>query len=550
MAGHPNADAANELLNILKQLQAQLAKADLEQLFAQDHQQDSRPDIRAAARSAALVLEGSPEPVLIADRDGSFVYVNGAFTRIFGWGPEEIHTSPSLFLPEEQLPLFRLRMQEAATATTQLRFETQVLTKDSRLLDTLLGIGCIQGSDSSVLGLLLHFTEVSSYKTVEKQLRQSQKMEALSNMAAGIAHEFNNILMGIQGRTSLTLMEQTLSDSAHEHLKEVEEYIYRASGLTQMLLSFSRGEKLDFQPTDLNELVTNSVDMFGRARQEIIIHQTEQPDIWTVDVDRDHIEQILMNLFVNAWQAMPNGGELFVQTENTTFEDPSPLFSELVPGRYVKVSVRDTGFGMDEETLERVFEPFFTTHENIGAGLGLSSVYGIVKNHQGHITITSSPDKGTTVEIYFPARDAARETRLAAEAQGLEETQTGTETILIVDNEQMIIDVSQKLLETLGYTVLTALGGRSALEIYEREKEAIDLVILDIIMPDLSGDEVYPRLKFMNPEVKVLISSGYSISGVATKLLNQGCNGFIQKPFNLKLLSHKVREVLDSREAG
>ncbi len=549
MAGQPQSKELNKLLQILKKLQAYLADADLEQLLTGDVQQQPENDIQALTRSAAALLAGSPEPTLISDRDGAFVYANAAFTRIFGWSSDEIKKNQSLFLPEDQQPLIQSKMREAQNRIAQLRFETQVLTKDAQLLDTLLSIGCLQGSDSNVPGLLLHLTEISSYKNVEKHLRQAQKMEALSNMAAGIAHEFNNILMGIQGRTSLTLMEQELSNTAYDHLKEVEAYIYRASGLTQMLLSFSRGEKLDYQAADLNEIVATSVDMFGRARQEITIHLKEQPDIWSVEVDRDHIEQILMNIFVNAWQSMPNGGELSVETQNTMYEDPSPIFSELVPGRYVKITVTDTGFGMDEETLERVFEPFFTTRENIGAGLGLSSVYGIVKNHQGHINVSSRQGKGTTVTIYFPARDAELETTPGQKTQVLEEMQTGSETILVVDNEQMIIDVSQKLLETLGYEVLTALGGKSALEIYEREKEAIDLIILDIIMPDMGGDEVYPILKSMNPEVKVLISSGYSISGVATKLLNQGCSGFIQKPFNLKLLSHKVREVLDSRES-
>ncbi len=549
MAGQPQSEELNELLQILKKLQAYLADADLEQLLTGDVQQQPGNDIRALTRSAAALLAGSPEPTLISDRDGAFVYANAAFTRIFGWSSDEIKKNQSLFLPEEQRPLIQSKMREAQNRVAQLRFETQILTKDAQLLDALLSIGCIQGSDSNVSGLLLHLTEISSYKNVEKNLRQAQKMEALSNMAAGIAHEFNNILMGIQGRTSLTLMEQELSNSAYDHLKEVEAYIYRACGLTQMLLSFSRGEKLDYQTADLNEIVATSVDMFGRARQEITIHFKEQPDIWSVEVDRDHIEQILMNIFVNAWQSMPNGGELYVETQNTMYEDPSPSFSELVPGRYVKITVTDTGFGMDEETLERVFEPFFTTRENIGAGLGLSSVYGIVKNHQGHINISSRQGKGTTVTIYFQARDAELEKTPGQKTQVLEEMQTGSETILVVDNEQMIIDVSQKLLETLGYEVLTALGGKSALEIYEREKEAIDLIILDIVMPDMGGDEVYPILKSMNPEVKVLISSGYSISGVATKLLSQGCSGFIQKPFNLKLLSHKVREVLDSRES-
>jgi two-component system cell cycle sensor histidine kinase/response regulator CckA len=261
-----------------------------------------------------------------------------------------------------------------------------------------------------------------------------------------------------------------------------------------------------------------------------------------VEVDRGQMEQVFMNLFVNAWQAMPGGGEIYLETENVDLDDARAISYSVRPGRYVKISVTDTGTGMDEKTRERIFDPFFTTKGmGRGTGLGLATVYGIIKGHKGAINVYSEPGHGTTFTIYLPASER--------EVIG-EKTETwtiamGTETILLVDDEKMVLEVSREMLEFLGYRVYAAGSGQEALAVYMEKRNEIDLVILDMIMPGISGGETFDRLREINSAVRVLLSSGYSINGEAKHILDRGCNGFIQKPFHLTKLSRKIREVLD-----
>jgi signal transduction histidine kinase/CheY-like chemotaxis protein len=378
---------------------------------------------------------------------------------------------------------------------------------------------------------------------LEAQLQQMQRMEALGTLGGGVAHDFNNLLMGIQGRTSLMLMDKDSSHPDFEHLKGIEDYVKSAANLTKQLLGFARGGKYEVKPTDINELVKKSSNMFGRTKKEIKIHGKYQKDVWTIESDQGQIEQVLMNLYVNAWQAMPGGGELYLQTENVSLDEDYIKLFGIEPGRYVKISVTDTGVGMDEATRQRIFEPFFTTKEmGRGTGLGLASVYGIIKNHGGFINVYSEKGEGAAFNIYLPASESEVRGR---RPEVSEDVRHGDETVLLVDDEDMIIDVGEQLLQKLGYEVLIARSGKEAIEIYEKDKDKIDIVILDMIMPDMSGGDTFDSLKETNPEIKVLLSTGYSIDGQATEILNRGCNGFIHKPFNMKQLSGKLREILD-----
>jgi two-component system cell cycle sensor histidine kinase/response regulator CckA len=249
-----------------------------------------------------------------------------------------------------------------------------------------------------------------------------------------------------------------------------------------------------------------------------------------------------VNIYLNAWHAMPDGGDLYIRTENVALDDTYVSPYEVKPGRYVKISVTDTGVGMDKETLGRIFEPFFTTKEmGQGTGLGLATVYGIIKNHGGFVNVYSEEGHGTTFTQYLPASDK----QVRKEPEPLVEFLEGKETILFVDDEKLIIDTVKELLTNLGYRVLSAQGGRDAIAVYEAHKDHIHMVILDLIMPDLGGGAVYDRLKEINPNVKVLLSSGYSLGGAAQEILDRGCNDFIQKPFNLSRLSQKIRVLLD-----
>jgi signal transduction histidine kinase len=375
-----------------------------------------------------------------------------------------------------------------------------------------------------------------------KLFQQAQKMEAVGTLAGGIAHDFNNILMGIQGRTSLMLMEM---DPGHRHytpLSGIEEMAKKGSELTKQLLSFARGGKYEVKPTDLNKLVKDQNRMFSRTKKEIALREKHAKNLWVSEVDPVQIEQVLLNIYLNAWQAMPDGGDLFIETDNCTLDENFVRPFQVKPGKYVRISVTDTGMGMDEETRHRVFEPFFTTKETgDGTGLGLASAYGIIKNHGGIINVQSAVGRGTTFDIYLPASDKEVLEEKAPSADVL----TGTETILLVDDEGTILDVGNEMLTALGYKVMSAKSGKKALEVYTENKDEIDLVILDMIMPEMSGGEVYDRIKEVNPNAKALLSTGYGIDGQATKILDRGCNGFIQKPFNLKDLSGKIRGVLD-----
>ena len=386
--------------------------------------------------------------------------------------------------------------------------------------------------------------DVTAVKDMKAQLQQAQKMEAIGTLAGGIAHDFNNLLMGIQGRTSIMLMGKDSSHPDLEHLRGIENYIGNAVTLTRQLLGFARGGKYEVKPTDLNELVQKETRMFGRTKKEIAIHERYEKNLWSVEIDRGQIQQVLLNLHVNAWQAMPGGGDLYLETENVTLDENYIKPFSVEPGRYVKLSITDTGVGMDKATQERIFDPFFTTKEmGRGTGLGLASAYGIIKNHSGFINVYSEKGHGSTFSIYLPASDE----ELIEANKTAKDISRGFETVLFVDDEGMITEIAEDLLKLLGYKVLIARSGKKAVEIYEENGELIDIVILDMIMPSMSGGDTYDRLKEMNPDVKVLLSSGYSINGQATEILGRGCKGFIQKPFKMKEISQKLREILDEK---
>jgi len=385
-------------------------------------------------------------------------------------------------------------------------------------------------------------------RTLEIQMQQAQKMESIGTLAGGIAHDFNNILMGIQGNASLMLLKTDSNQAFYEKLKNIEAYVENGTELTRQLLGFARRGKYHTIATDINSIIEKSASLFGRTKKEIRIRKDLTPDVYTVEVDRGQIEQALLNLYVNAWQAMPEGGDLYLKTENVildaNFENIQPYKVEV--GKYVKITVADSGSGFDDETKKRIFEPFFTTKEmGRGTGLGLASVYGIIKSHGGYINVHSQKGEGATFAIYLPA--SAKEVRQEKVEPVQKTVAKGTGTILLIDDEEMIIKVGEELLQELGYKVISARSGDEAIQIYERNADKIDLIVMDMIMPGMGGGETFDRLKAMNPAIKVLLSSGYSINGQASKILERGCDGFIQKPFNINQLSEKIQGIISKK---
>jgi PAS domain S-box-containing protein len=386
--------------------------------------------------------------------------------------------------------------------------------------------------------------EEEEKQKLEIQIQQAMKMEAIGTLAGGIAHDFNNLLMGIQGYTSLMLLNAAPGQTCYDRLKSIEQQVLSGADLTKQLLGFARRGRYEVKTTDMNDLVQRTASLFGRTKKEIRIQGKYAEGLWSVDVDQGQIEQALLNLFINAWQAMPGGGMLYLETSNVVLDENYVKPYEIQVGPYAKLSVTDTGVGMDEKTRLRIFEPFFTTKEmRRGTGLGLASTYGIVKGHGGIINVYSERGHGTTFNIYLPASNEG----VLFEEQGVGEIKSGQETILLVDDENIIIEVTQEILEELGYQVMIAQNGEEALEIYKQNKDKIDLVILDMIMPGMGGGDVYDRMKETNPEVEVILSSGYSINGEAMEIMERGVRSFLQKPFTVTDLSRRIREVLDKK---
>ncbi|MDH3838200.1 MAG: PAS domain S-box protein, partial [Desulfobacteraceae bacterium] len=489
-----------------------------------------------------IVLETNPDPVVVYDMEGKVTYFNRAFTNVFGWTLEECFgKSMDVFVPGDAWPETKMMINKVLSGENFSGIETRRFTKEGSIIPVSISGAIYMGEDGDPMGSVINLRDISEQKELVIQLQQAQKMEAVGTLAGGIAHDFNNLLMGIQGCTSLLSFDIDSNHPNFEYLNRIEDYIKNAANLTKQLLGFARRGKYEIKPTDMNEIINKSSDMFGRTKKEIVIHKKSQADIWAVEVDPSQIEQVILNLYVNAWQAMAGTGELYLQTENVILDDNDVKPYGVKSGRYVKISVTDTGAGIDETIQHRIFDPFFTTKEmSRGTGLGLASAYGIIKSHGGFINVYSREGDGTTFNIFLPAS----EKKILKETMLQKEIIKGTETVLLVDDEEMIIDVGRDVLEKLGYEVLIAKSGKEAIEIYRMNQKKIDMVILDMVMPEMGGGDTYDKLRDVNPNIKVLLSSGYSIDGQASKILSRGCDGFIQKPFDIKTLSLEIRTTL------
>jgi two-component system cell cycle sensor histidine kinase/response regulator CckA len=492
------------------------------------------------------IIEASPAFFVAIEADGRIILMNKSMLTALGYAEDDVIGKDYLtdFVPNDEREMLNKIFDQLVIKKEATLNENHVLTKDGRTL-------LVEWHSMPVINDKSEFEyffgvgiDITERKKLESQLIQARKMEAVGTLAGGIAHNFNNLLTVMQGYISLMLMDFDEKHMNNKYLKNIEEQIQSGARLTRQLLGFARSGKYEVRPINLNDIIEKTAILFGHTKKEVIIQKKFEKDLWIVEIDQGQIEQSLLNLFVNAWQAMPGGGTLNLETGNILLQESFTRVHYCKPGKYVKVSVADTGVGIDEEKKERIFDPFFTTKElGHGTGLGLASVYGIIKSHGGIIDVYSSKGHGSTFNIYLPASGKQMESLSPIP----ERIQLGEGTILLVDDEEVVIDVCVKLLYALGYKAHVAKSGKEAVEIYKLKKDEIDLVILDIIMPGQGGVEVYYALKEIKSDVKILLSSGYTIDENTRELMDHGCRGFIQKPYTIHELSNKILDVLKTQ---
>jgi C4-dicarboxylate-specific signal transduction histidine kinase/ActR/RegA family two-component response regulator len=396
-------------------------------------------------------------------------------------------------------------------------------------------------------------TDITSNKTLEEkrqqaeqQLQQAQKLEAIGTLAGGIAHDFNNLMMGMMGNVNLVMYELDQDHPHYKKLERIEQQIESGAKLTRQLLGYARKGTYEIRPIDINTLLQECAETFGRTRKQIRIHRNLDKHLWGTRADWTQVEQVLLNLFINASDAMPDGGDLHLSTSNCKHTQITGRPFRPKPGSYVAVKVTDTGVGMPPEIRERIFDPFFTTKEmGRGTGLGLASAYGIIKGHGGYIDVTSTLGKGTAFTLYLPAVDAVDQKRAAAKKHYIHH---GEGTILLVDDEEVVLNVAHQMLDKLGYTVLPARSGGDGLQLFAQHQGRIDLVILDMVMPDMNGGDVFDKIQEIRPGVPILLASGYSLEGPAEEIMERGCRGFIQKPYGITTLGETVKDILNNPE--
>jgi len=501
-------------------------------------------ELRREKENFRVLVEESPLGISLIDETGRYKYINPRFIEMFGYTLADVPTGVEWF--DRAYPSELYRDQVLSGWINDLK-KAGPEESEHRTFS----VRCKDGSDKLILfrptklengDQFVIYEDVTEQNRLEAQLQQAQKMEAIGTLAGGIAHDFNNLMMAILGNTSLMLLAIDSTHPNYERLKTIENQVKSGSKLTEQLLGYARKGKYYVKAININQLLKDALDTFSRTRKEIRLHFELAEDLFSIEADEGQIEQVLLNLYVNAADAMPQGGDLFLKTKNITHREiMNKPFNPLI-GKYVLMQFVDTGIGIDKKTQKRIFDPFFTTKEmGRGTGLGLASVYGIIKGHGGYIDVESEEHQGTTFNIYLPATDK----RVEKTAEAPTQVMVGGETLLLVDDEEFVLKVNVEILKSFGYSVLEAKGGDEAIKIFRENKNIIDLVVLDMILPGMSGGEVYDKIKEINPDVKVLLSSGYSIDGQAKKILGRGCDGFIQKPYKLEDLSVKIRKLLD-----
>ena len=474
--------------------------------------------------------------------EGVLLDANRQFFKMFGYEPEEL--TGKQIIPITVAPESVDSVKNHIKSGFEGTYEITALRKDGTRFPVEVDgrAGELEGRSIRIAT----FRDLTDRRLLEEQVRLAQKMEAVGTLAGGIAHDFNNLLQIISGYSEMLLVDKEDQSQTYTDLRAIHEAAGRGAELVKQLLTFSRKVEINKEPLNLNDQVIRAERLLYRTIPKMIdIELRLERDLWNIVADPGQMEQLLVNLAVNAKDAMPDGGKLFLETENVVLDDEyGRTHLDVNTGKYVLLTVSDTGAGMEREVVDRIFEPFFSTKRiGDGTGLGLAMVYGIVQGHNGTIRCYSEPGHGTTFRIYLPATESEEPEDVCV---SLEKPAGGTETILLVDDEGLIRELGERILSGAGYTILKASDGEEALEIYRSRQTEISLVLLDLIMPNMGGKECLEGLLKINPHVKVLIASGFSENGRTRVEGDAGAKGYVNKPFNINDLLRTVRQVLDA----
>ncbi|MBN1625048.1 MAG: PAS domain S-box protein [Deltaproteobacteria bacterium] len=500
----------------------------------------------------SLVDNIQQDTIYRADLNGDLTFVSASGMRLLGYDSMEeiigLNISRDFYFDPEERSLLINELKKNGRVT---HYEVTLKRKDGSPVFVSTNSHLYYDKEGNIRGVEGIFTDITERKhaeearrKLERQLVHSQKMDAIGQLAGGVAHDINNILMGIQGNISLMLMGQDAGHPNYQRLIQMEEHIKRGSNLTRQLLGFAREGKYEVKTLSINDLIMKSAQLYLNTRKEIKAEFKLSDEVHPVEADPGQMEQAFLNIYINAGHAMPKGGTILIQTRNIKLQKGNIEVSDLKEGDYVEISITDTGTGMDKETLDKIFDPFFTTKsERGGTGLGLASVYGIIRNHGGAVNVFSELGQGSTFYIYLPS---SKKKIQQAEEPRVKTLCPGSGSILLVDDELMILETASDMLTMLGYSVYRAASGQEAISVYRENQGKIDLVILDMILPGTTGAQVLNILKDINPDIKVILSSGYGLQGEIQKLMGIGCCGFIQKPYDFTDLSTIVHQVINS----
>jgi two-component system, cell cycle sensor histidine kinase and response regulator CckA len=497
------------------------------------------------ARYRGLV-DNAPYGIYWEKLDGTLVYANRALAQMLGFDAVEeflaIETTAALYCN----PASRLQVQESYLKEQRVDSLVDWKRKDGRAVTVRINGRYATDLDRSSPCLEVMVEDVTERLALEAQLLQSRKFEAIGQLAGGIAHDFNNMIGAILGWADMGIEETDSASRLHRHFEKVRHQAERAGALTRQLLAFARRQILEPRDIDFNQAVTETLNLLEKVLgSNIEIKCTLASGLPVVRADPTQLEQVLMNLCINARDAMPEGGLLIVETSKASLDEESCKVQPLAhPGNYVMLCVTDTGIGMDSATLDRIFEPFFTTKElGKGTGLGLATVYGIVRQHGGFVHVYSEPQMGTTFRVYVPVSSAA----IPSQTKPIEEPEVegGTETILIAEDHDGLRQLASETLTKLGYNVIAAADGEDAVRAFRAHGDRVQLAVLDVVLPKLNGPEVYSRVAAERPEIPVIFATGYSADFALLQKVQQQGLPMLQKPYTARELARKVRETLD-----